>query len=73
MTKVRVNITVDKDMLLKAKKKLGLFGGKVSTLIDAYLKDFVESFDEKVGEGHKVLIEKLEELDSRLKKVEKKI
>ena len=42
MEKIRVNITVDKDKLEKAKTKLNLFGGKLSTLFNAYLSEFVE-------------------------------
>ena len=41
--KVRVNITVDGELLEKAKTKLHLFGGKLSTLFNAYLKDFVKT------------------------------
>ena len=43
--KIRVNITVDSELLDKAKKKLHLFGGKLSTLFNAYLSDFVDSID----------------------------
>ena len=45
--KIRVNVTVDSELLKQAKKKLGLFGGKLSTLFNAYLTDFVKSVYEK--------------------------
>ena len=81
--KVRVNITVDKEMLDKAKGKLELFGGKLSTLFNAYLSDFVTSMDKKFNENQKVLGQrvdsveadldrKVKELEKRVKKVEKK-
>lgn len=69
--KIRVNITVDKEVLDKAKTKLHLFGGKVSTLFNAYLADFVESMDKKVEGTHKEIISKLEEMEKRIEKVEK--
>ena len=47
--KVRVNITVDAETLEKAKTKLRLFGGKLSTLFDAYLRDFVASMEKDYG------------------------
>lgn len=68
--KIRVNITVDKEKLEEAKKKLNLFGGKLSTLFNAYLNDFVETMDKKAGETHKELHEKIKELEDRLKKLE---
>ena len=46
-TRTRVNISVDSELLGKAKKKLDLFGGKLSTLFNAYLRDFVESMDKE--------------------------
>ena len=70
--KVRVNITVDKELLNKAKGKLELFGGKLSTLFNSYLNDFVTSIDKKFNENHKVMEEKMKELEGRLKKVERK-
>lgn len=74
MDKARINITVDKDKLEKAKTKLGLFGGKLSTLFNAYLSDFVESIDKKPSESsYKELLEKNRELESRIKKIEEKI
>lgn len=69
--KIRVNITVDGDLLKEAKKKLHLFGGKLSTLFNAYLKDFVDSIDKDVG-NQKALEDKLRELEDRLKRLEKK-
>lgn len=71
--KVRVNITVDKDKLDKAKKKLDLFGGKLSTLFNAYLSDFVESMEKDYSANYKELSEKVRELEEKLKKVEKQI
>ena len=70
--KLRVNITVDKELLDKAKKKLGMFGGKLSTLFNAYLSDFVESIDKNVSKKHEDLENKIEELEKRLKKLEGK-
>lgn len=69
--KVRVNITVDKELLNKAKKKLGLFGGKMSTLFNAYLNDFVKTMDNRVGSKRGELEEKVKELEERLRKLEK--
>jgi len=68
--KIRVNITVDKALLEKAKTKLELFGGKVSTLFNAYLNDFVKTMDK--GNPNKEMVKKLEELEDRLRKLEKK-
>lgn len=68
--KIRVNITVDKELLDKAKTKLELFGGKVSTLFNAYLNDFVESIDK--NNPNKELAKRIEELEERLRKLEKK-
>ena len=72
MEKVRVNITVDKDKLEKAKKKLHLFGGKLSTLFNAYLADFVKSMDRKVG-GESDFSKKVRDLELRIKKIERRI
>lgn len=72
MSKIRVNITVDRETLVLAKKKLGLFGGKLSTLFDAYLRDFVKSMDKAYGADYKVLHEKVAELEKRLGKMEGK-
>ena len=70
--KVRINITVDKDKLEKAKTKLGLFGGKLSTLFNAYLSEFVESMEKEPYSRNKELERKLHEIESRLKKIEGK-
>jgi len=70
--KIRVNITVDKDKLEKAKKKLHLFGGKLSTLFNAYLVDFVKSMDRPV-ESEGDLSKRVRELESKLKKIERRL
>ena len=70
--KIRVNITVDRDLLNKAKHRLDMFGGKVSTLFNAYLSDFVSSMDKQYNENAKMMEEKKKELEDRLKKLEKK-
>ena len=72
MKKVRVNITVDKDKLEKAKKKLHLFGGKLSTLFNAYLADFVKSIDRKISDEVN-LKSRVRELELRIKKIERRI
>lgn len=68
--KLRINVTVDRDKLEKAKTKLGLFGGKLSTLFNAYLSEFVESMEKEPYGGRKELERKLKEMDARLKKLE---
>lgn len=70
--KMRVNITVDKVALEKAKTKLHLFGGKLSTLFNAYLEDFVESMDKNYSTNQKAILDKLHELEKRLDKLERK-
>lgn len=65
--KIRVNISVDRELLEKAKGKLNLFGGKLSTLFNAYLSEFVKSID-KISSGN---YEKIKELDGRLSKIER--
>jgi len=70
--KIRVNITVDKENLRKAKTKLRLFGGKLSTLFDAYLADFVKSIDKEIGVSNNELMKRIGELENRLAKVEVK-
>jgi len=70
MSKIRVNITVDKANLEKAKTKLNLFGGKLSTLFNAYLADFVESMDKKGDENIKIINGKIKELEDRIRKLE---
>ena len=69
--KIRVNITVDKETLAKAKKQLRLFGGKLSTLFDAYLRDFVTSMDKEYGAEQKAVRLKLQELEARVERLEK--
>jgi len=71
--KVRVNITVDKDKLEKAKKKISLFGGKLSTLFNAYLSEFVESMGKEPAKTHSELSSKMRDLEGRLKKLERKV
>jgi hypothetical protein len=68
--KVRVNITVDKVLLEKAKTKLSLFGGKLSTLFNAYLADFVESMEKNYSDDKRILLKKLEALEARIDKLE---
>jgi hypothetical protein len=72
MTKIRVNITVDKENLDKAKTKLKFFGGKISTLFDAYLADFVSSMDKDAGKGHEDLMRRVKELEDRISRIEKR-
>ena len=69
--KIRVNITVDRELLEKAKKKLNLFGGKLSTLFNAYLSDFIKSSELEPSKNYKDLEEKVKELEARIKKIEK--
>jgi hypothetical protein len=68
--KVRVNITVDKDLLERAKTRLGLFGGKLSTLFNAYLKDFVDTMDKKFDSSHKDLVSRIADLERKVKSLE---
>lgn len=68
--KVRVNITVDEKLLKQARKKLNLFGGKMSTLFNAYLSDFVKTMDSRVGEKHDELNEKIKLIEKRIEKLE---
>jgi N-acetylneuraminic acid mutarotase len=70
--KIRVNITVDKETLEQAKTKLHFFGGKLSTLFNAYLEDFVSSSQKPLGDEHKELLRKVKELEVRVGKVEGK-
>ncbi|MBX4196706.1 hypothetical protein KW805_03900 [Candidatus Pacearchaeota archaeon] len=72
MKKIRVNITVDKATLEKAKTKLNLFGGKLSTLFNAYLADFVSSMDKEFAGTHKDLHHKVKELEERIRRLEGK-
>ncbi len=68
--KIRVNITVDKILLEKAKTKLNLFGGKLSTLFNSYLHDFVNSID-KTPRNYEELARKVKELENSLERLEK--
>ena len=70
--KIRVNITVDKALLSKAKKKLNLFGGKLSTLFNAYLSEFNKSISQTPTKTQEELIRKIKELEARIKKLEQK-
>ncbi len=70
--KIRVNITVDRDTLEQAKTKLHLFGGKLSTLFNAYLEDFVKSSQKPLGDEHKEMLRKVKELEIRVNKIEGK-
>ena len=72
-SKKRVNITVDKALLEEAKKKLDLFGGKLSTLFNVYLSDFVKSIEKTTPEPRGDLTKKIKELESRIKKLEDKV
>ncbi len=69
---MRVNITVDAQLLAKAKTKLGLFGGKLSTLFNAYLADFVETMDKEYAMNQKELKTRLQELERRIALLEKR-
>ncbi len=70
MKKIRVNITVDEKLLEKAKEKLGMFGGKLSTLFNAYLSDFVKSIESPSQKEEN--FSKIKELEDRVKKLERK-
>jgi hypothetical protein len=70
--KIRVNITLDAENLQKAKTKLNLFGGKLSTLFNLYLSDFIESMNKNISDTNKELSIKIKELEERLRKVEEK-
>lgn len=69
--KIRINITIDRENLEKAKTKLRLFGGKLSTLFNAYLSDFVSSMNKEATQNIKEQEEKIKELEERIKKIEK--
>ena len=66
--KVRVNISVDRDKLNKAKTKLKFFGGKLSTLFNAYLDDFISSINNQPGEKSRI-----SDLEDRVKMLEEKL
>ena len=69
--KIRVNITIDSELLEKARKKLGMFGGKLSTLFNAYLSDFVKSLEQNHVKKQEDLSKRYKELEKRLKRIEK--
>jgi len=69
--KIRVNITVDKALLGKAKKKLNLFGGKLSTLFNAYLSEFNKTMSLPPAKEREELLKKYKDLEARIKKLEK--
>ena len=71
-TKIRVNITVDGELLDKARTKLNLFGGKLSTLFNAYLRDFVASMDKEFAYDQKTIMNKIKEMEKRIEDLEKK-
>lgn len=68
--KIRVNITVDRALLAEARTKLRFFGGKLSTLFNAYLADFVTSMDKEFSAEQKRMQQKIKELESRVKALE---
>ena len=68
--KLRINITVDRDKLERAKTKLGLFGGKLSTLFNAYLSEFLESMEKAPYENRKEMERKLKEMENRIRRLE---
>ena len=70
--KVRVNITVDAETLEKAKKHLSLFGGKLSTLFNAYLGEFVASREREPSADMKSLQQRLLSLEHKMQKLEVK-
>ena len=70
---MRVNVSIDKSLLYKAKKKLDLFGGKLSSLFNAYLNDFISSYEEPEYAVKKDLKQKIKELEERISKIEGKI
>ena len=65
-------LTLDRDNLEKVKKKLALYGGKLSTLFNLYLADFVSSMDKEISDINKEMSSKIKELELRLKKLEEK-
>lgn len=71
--KIRINITVDESLLEKAKEKLGMFGGKLSTLFNAYLSDFVTSIEKNYSKNKRELEKKVEKLEEKLKRIEEKL
>ncbi len=55
----------------KAKTKLSLFGGKLSTLFNAYLRDFAETMDKDYADNQKAIEFKIKELENRIRKNKK--
>jgi len=70
MNKIRINVTVDEENLKKAKTKLSLFGGKLSTLFNAYLSEFVSSMEKEPYENRKEIERKFKEMELRIKRLE---
>ena len=68
----RINISVDAELLDKAKKKLNMFGGKISTMFNAYLTDFVSSMEKNYSSNQKSFEKRINELEKKLDKLEKK-
>jgi len=69
--KVRVNISVDEKLLEDAKRKLDMFGGKLSTLFNSYLRDFVHSIDEDIEKYSGEYVKRIKDIEERVKKLEK--
>lgn len=70
--KIRVNLTLDADNLEKVRKKIHSYGGKLSSLFDLYLSDFVKSMDKEIVDKNLELNNKITELEDRLRKLENK-
>lgn len=68
--KIRVNISVDRELLKRAKTRLNLFGGKISTLFNAYLAEFVDGINKNFDNDKKEFKIRLNELDRRIEKLE---
>ena len=49
-----------------------MFGGKVSTLFNAYLRDFVNSMDKTPTKNQETLIKRVKVLEDKVKRLEKK-
>ncbi len=67
--RIRVNVTVDADLLSKAKSKLNMFGGKLSTLFNIYLEEFVNSIEDFPGKKNSLNM-KVRALEERVRKLE---
>jgi hypothetical protein len=70
--KVRVNITVDGELLDEAKEKLEMFGGKLSGLFNSYLKDFVTTMNKKYDSSQSMTEKKIAELEKEIRKLKNK-